>query len=154
MQERQALAQHLMPLSRHPPRGLLQTCLMRAALVGIGAAVSKKDGGATADVGTSKVKRAQVPRKNAVLVFGATGRTGQLIVKTLLASGRTVIAACRTAKAAREAWAALGVIEGEQENGKGILFTETGVDITQPRSLKPSVFAGATQVLSCCPSVA
>lgn len=115
-----------------------------AAVLGIAAVVSQQQPGGT-EAGTSKVKRANVPRKNAVLVFGATGRTGQLIVKTLLDSGRTVIAACRSPKTASKAWKALGVAEGEQARGGGILFTESGVDITDPKTLKPGIFAGATQ---------
>ena len=116
-----------------------------AALLAIGAALANRGDGGESD-GTAQVKRAQLPRKNAVLVFGATGKTGRLIVQALLAAGRTVIAACRSSSAASEAWKEIGVQEGEQSSGSGVLFTETGVDITQADTLSKAVFAGATQV--------
>jgi uncharacterized protein YbjT (DUF2867 family) len=94
------------------------------------------------------VKRAQLPRKNCVLVFGATGSTGKLVVKELLNAGRSVIAACRSNQSARAAWKELGVQPEQQTPGGGVLFAETGVDVTKPNTLKKELFAGATQVWS------
>lgn len=119
-------------------------------MLGIAAAVAfAAQSGDSEQSSTSKVKRSQLSRKNCVVVFGATGRTGRLIVKSLLDAGRSVIAACRTAKAAKEAWAEIGVSDGQQSSG-AILFTETGVDVTKPQTLKKGVFAGATQVRASC----
>jgi hypothetical protein len=113
--------------------------------VALAFAVSGTQGGNLDMPGTAKVKRKELPRKNAVVVLGATGKTGRLIVQALLAAGRTVIAACRSPKTAAGVWKELGLQEGEQPDGRGVLFTETGVDITNPRTLNKSVFAGATQ---------
>jgi NADPH:quinone reductase-like Zn-dependent oxidoreductase len=124
-----------------PPEG----AATHAVVIGIGAVVANQQGELERP-GTAKVRRKELPRKNAVLVFGATGRTGRLIVQSLVAAGRTVIAACRSPKTAVKVWTELGLQEGEQQEGGGLLFTETGVDVTQPRSLKKAVFAGATQV--------
>jgi NmrA-like family len=120
---------------------------VRAALIAIaGAAVAANRSSGDDDVGgTALTKRPQLPRKNAVLVFGATGRTGKLVVKALLDAGRCVIAASRSSQAAAKAWKELGVQNGEQKSGGGILFTETGVDITKASTLKKEIFAGATQ---------
>lgn len=79
-------------------------------------------------------------RENCVLVFGASGRTGKACVKSLLDSGRSVVAACRST-------ADLGIEAGEQENG-AILWVETGVDVTRANSIKTSIFNGVTQVCS------
>ncbi|KAF5834423.1 complex I intermediate-associated protein 30-domain-containing protein [Dunaliella salina] len=56
------------------------------------------------------------PRENAVLVIGAAGRTGRQTVQQLLRSGRTVVAALRTAdkSAAAEAMGSMGIQEGVQ----------------------------------------
>lgn len=116
-------------------------------MLAVGAALFMNQNADMDDGGTSQVKRQQLSRKNAVLVFGATGRTGKLIVKALLQAGRTVIAACRSSQAASKAWGELGVKDGKQDGSGGILFTETGVDITNPKTLKKQVFAGATQVV-------
>ena len=77
-------------------------------------------------------------RENCVLVFGASGRTGKACVKSLLDSGRSVVAACRST-------ADLGIEAGEQENG-AILWLEGGVDVTKANSIKTSIFNGVTQV--------
>lgn len=94
--------------------------------------------------------RAPPPRKNAVIVFGSTGKAGKQVVKALLAAGRTVIAATRAAKPDPEAWAELGVREGAQESGGGILFIESGVDITDAATLKKDLFRGVTQAVIAC----
>ena len=123
------------------------TVCAHAAVLAVGAAIYQSQANGDDDAGTSQVKRQQLSRKNAVLVFGATGRTGKLIVKALLDAGRTVIAASRSSQAANKAWNELGVKEGKQEQSGGTLFTETGVDITNTKTLKKEVFAGATQVV-------
>ncbi|KAG2502015.1 hypothetical protein HYH03_000510 [Edaphochlamys debaryana] len=91
------------------------------------------------------------PRENAVLVLGATGRLGRRLVKQLLASGRTVVAACRSSAKAGEVLlgsgeGAMGLKEGRQRDKRGILFIEE-VDITSPESLKrPELWKGVSQV--------
>lgn len=121
--------------------------LVHAAVLAIGAAATQGGAADDSQSATAKVQRAALRRKDAVMVFGATGRTGKLIVKELLDSGRSVIAACRSNQTAASAWNDLGVVEGEQAQGGGILFTEPSVDITNARTLKPGIFEGATQVL-------
>ena len=86
-----------------------------------------------------------IPRENAVLVFGASGRSGRQIVSKLLASGRTVVAAVRDQIKALEIFGEAGVTEGR--NAKGILFVESGVDVTDPASLTAELFAGVTSVV-------
>ena len=50
-----------------------------------------------------------IPREDAVIVFGASGRSGRQIVSKLLASGRTVVAAVRSREKALEIFAEAGV---------------------------------------------
>jgi hypothetical protein len=71
----------------------------------------------------------------------------------LVRSGRTVIAAVRSADKAAEAFEASGLKEGYQQpadNGSGgsggILITEAGVDVTNPATLTADLFKGVTQV--------
>jgi hypothetical protein len=66
----------------------------------------------------------------------------------LLRSGRTVVAAVRTADKASEVFSALELQEGRQAEGKGdgILFVQAGVDVTDESTLTPDLFAGVTQV--------
>lgn len=49
------------------------------------------------------------PRENAVLVFGARGRLGKLVVEKLLAAGRTVVAAVRDKDRAVSDFSAMGL---------------------------------------------
>lgn len=100
--------------------------------------------------GTAKVTRPPPPRKNAVIVFGSTGKAGKQVVKALLDAGRTVVAATRSTKPVSEVWAEIGLREGEQESGGGILFVEPGVDITDPGTLKKELFKGVTQAVIAC----
>ena len=58
-----------------------------------------------------------LPREDAVIVFGASGRSGRQIVSKLLASGRTVVAAVRDRTNALEIFGAQGVTEGRNGNG-------------------------------------
>lgn len=67
----------------------------------------------------------------------------------LLAQGRTVVAAARSAERAQEAFGKAGIKEGRQPDGRGILFVESGVDITSPGTLTPLIFAGVSQVVTC-----
>jgi hypothetical protein len=71
----------------------------------------------------------------------------------LVRSGRTVIAAVRSADKAAEAFGASGLVEGYQQpsnSGKGgsggILITEAGVDVTNPATLSAGLLKGVTQV--------
>jgi hypothetical protein len=63
----------------------------------------------------------------------------------LLSSGRTVVAAVRSAEKASETFGALGISEGRQAAGGGILFTQAGVDVTDEATLTAELFAGVTQ---------
>jgi uncharacterized protein YbjT (DUF2867 family) len=93
---------------------------------------------------------APLPRENAVLVFGAAGKTGRLLVNELVLQGRTVIAAVRDTDRARDAFAELGIAEGRQADpSRGLLFIEGGVDVTNPDTLSQRLFAGARQVAMC-----
>ena len=42
----------------------------------------------------------------------------------------------------------LGLSEGRQAGGSGVLFIESGIDITQPDTLSPQLFAGVSQVVT------
>lgn len=88
-----------------------------------------------------------LPRKDAVVVFGASGRTGRQIVAELLRKGRTVIAAVRDEDRTREIFSSLGCIQGRQSSGPGILFIQRGVDVTRPETLTVELFQGAQQVI-------
>jgi uncharacterized protein YbjT (DUF2867 family) len=86
------------------------------------------------------------PRADAVLVFGAGGRVGRLVVGELLAAGRTVVAAARDAGATAERLAAAGAPAGAAPNG-GALLVDGGVDITDAATLTDALFEGVTQVV-------
>ena len=110
-------------------------------VVGLAAAASGKGGASSPPTIRSVTPEGEpkvLTRENCVLVFGASGRTGKACVKSLLDSGRSVVAACRSG-------ADLGIEAGEQENG-AILWVETGVDVTRANSIKTAVFNGVTQV--------
>lgn len=124
-------------------------CGDAVAVVGVGAFVASNRTDSESG-GTSKVKRTPPPRKNAVIVFGSTGRAGKEVVKALLQAGRTVIAASRAAQPDTDMWAELGVCEGEQESGSGILFFESGVDVTDATTLRKELFQGVTQAVIAC----
>ena len=66
----------------------------------------------------------------------------------LLLAGRTVVAAARSADKASEVFTELGLQEGRQAEGKGdgVLFVQTGVDVTNGETLGAELFAGVTQV--------
>jgi hypothetical protein len=110
-------------------------------VVGLGAAAASGQGSGSGSSTGSKSAgggRKGPTRENCVLVFGASGRSGQACVKALLDSGRSVVIACRSA-------ADLGFKAGEQKSGAA-LFVETGVDVTKAESIKESLFKGVTQV--------
>lgn len=66
----------------------------------------------------------------------------------LIKSGRSVIAAVRDADRAITAFEPLGIVPGRQSKpGCGILFIQSGVDVTDPSTLGREVFQGATQVV-------
>lgn len=66
----------------------------------------------------------------------------------LLKQGRTVVAAVRDAERASAAFGKMGITEGVQEGGSGILFIDAGVNITDADTLTPELFKGVTQVVS------
>lgn len=101
-----------------------------------------------------------LPRENAVLVFGGTGKLGRRIVEKLVRSGRTVVVAARSADKATEVFTEAGLQEGYQQaadgsdssssssgGSGGILIVEAGVDVTNPETLTPQLFEGVTQVV-------
>jgi hypothetical protein len=66
----------------------------------------------------------------------------------LLKAGRTVVAAVRDEYRAAEAFAPLKISPGRQDTGSGILFLETGIDVTNDSTLAtPDLFKGVTQVI-------
>lgn len=104
------------------------------------------EGNQVANGGEWADEPASLPRENAVLVFGASGRCGKEIVAKLLKSGRTVVAAVRDSAKAMSAFKEYGISEGAQKNG-GILFVEDTVDVTKPEMLSGDLFKGVTQVV-------
>jgi uncharacterized protein YbjT (DUF2867 family) len=80
--------------------------------------------------------------QDAVLVFGSTGKLGRLVVQQLLAAGRNVVAAARSADKA-EVFAEL-----EPDSTPGKLFIRTGVDVTDASSLSDELLEGVTQIVS------
>eukprot|EP00878_Enallax_costatus_P001050 GHUV01001185.1.p1 GENE.GHUV01001185.1~~GHUV01001185.1.p1 ORF type:complete len:643 (+),score=165.16 GHUV01001185.1:143-2071(+) len=91
---------------------------------------------------------APLPRENAVLVFGASGKLGRKIVEKLVRSGRTVVAAVRSTDKASEVFESCGLKEGNSSSSGGILITAGGVDVTNPETLTAELFQGVTQVVS------
>lgn len=66
----------------------------------------------------------------------------------LLASGRTVVAGVRSAARAKDVFSGLGLEEGRQPGGRGILLIEEGVDITDADNGVPlALFRGVSQVV-------
>jgi hypothetical protein len=168
-----------------------------AVVLGVGgyavwAALQQQQPAGSAEVAAEPAEPA-IPREDAVLVFGSSGRMGRaltakvslcleglqstpprpaglvcncqtvslggpllplLLTATPLASpqlvkeGRTVVAAARNADRARGFFEKMGVTEGVQANGRGILFIDSGVDITKPETLTPELFKGVTQIIS------
>jgi hypothetical protein len=57
-----------------------------------------------------------------------------------------VVAGVRTSSKAEAVFGQLGVSEGYQQSGAGILFVEEGVDVTNPETLGADLFRGVTQV--------
>jgi len=95
-----------------------------------------------------------LPRENAVMVLGATGRVGRRVVRALLQSGRTVVAAVRSEEKALKVYEEVGVQPGKQKDGKGILFINAGVDVTRQETLdRADLWSGVTQVVSLLGSV-
>ena len=108
--------------------------------------MQQQEGGASPQTQASNA--AALPRENAVLVFGASGRTGRQVVAQLLAAGRTVVAAVRDETRAKEAFEPLGIKVGRQQDGRGgILFLQPSVDVTNASTLTSDVFQGAQQVV-------
>lgn len=118
-----------------------------AALGMIAAVVGGKKGGEDAAglVDPATIRLYQ-PR-DAVVVFGASGRTGSMLVKSLLAEGRDVIAAVRdSARAKQMLVVEMGLSEGKK-GARGGFVIRGGVDVTNPETLTEELFQGATQVV-------
>ena len=65
----------------------------------------------------------------------------------LLKAGRTVVAAVRDETRAQEAFAPLGISSGRQQSTSGILFLQTGIDVTDESTLESDLFKGVTQII-------
>ena len=59
-----------------------------------------------------------------------------------------MVAAARDADRTRKAFEKLGISEGVQASGSGILFIDSGTDITKSETLTAELFRGVTQVVS------
>lgn len=147
------VARPLSSLSSSPPLSrqalIAGGAVVMAALGGIIWGVTTQGGaaGAGEPAAAAAPAAAPLPRDNAVLVFGASGRMGREIVAELLQAGRTVVAAARSEDKARAALEeGLGLRPGRQPGG-GILFVEAGVDVTDPGTLTQALFRGVTQVV-------
>ena len=80
----------------------------------------------------------EVSVEDAVLVLGATGRTGRLVVQTLLKSGRAVVCAERRPGSCAELL-----------DGMSGYIVRSGVDVCDASTLGPSLFVGVSQVVMC-----
>ena len=67
----------------------------------------------------------------------------------LLKGGRTVVAAVRTEEKAEKAFGQQGLLAGRQPEGAGLLFVESGVDVTNLDTLGEALFKGVQQVVVC-----
>ncbi|GMH41098.1 hypothetical protein BSKO_09008 [Bryopsis sp. KO-2023] len=90
-----------------------------------------------------------IARKNATLVFGASGRVGRLVVKELVDSEGVVVAAARSAEKTLAALAEVGVSDGVQGKSKGALIVQEGVDLVDENALTEDLFAGVERVIVC-----
>jgi len=91
-----------------------------------------------------------LPRENATLVLGASGRVGRRVVQRLIKGGHTVVAASTSAEATEKLLTGdgMGLQAGRQTEGDGILFFETA-DMRSVDSLsKPQLWKGVTQVIN------
>ena len=83
-------------------------------------------------------------------VFGASGKTGRLVVKSLVEQGKTVVAAVRNKDRAQKVFQEIGLNEGRQKSkSSGILFIDGGIDVTNGDTLTEGLFAGVQQVVMC-----
>jgi hypothetical protein len=60
-----------------------------------------------------------------------------------------VVAGVRTSTKAQAVFTDLGLQEGYQQAGQGILFVQEGVDVTRPETLDAKLFEGVSQVVTC-----
>ncbi|KAA6425478.1 MAG: hypothetical protein FRX49_04376 [Trebouxia sp. A1-2] len=82
-------------------------------------------------------------RKDAVLVFGASGRLGKQVVAELVGAGRHVVATSHKADKLEQAFA------GETAEGPGHLYFENCVDITDSAALmSKELWQGISQVVT------
>lgn len=79
------------------------------------------------------------PPEGAVLVFGASGKTGRVLVGELLSSGRTVVAALRDESKS-------STLKEASAGAEDRLFTRAGIDITDSSTLTPDLLEGVVQI--------
>lgn len=60
-----------------------------------------------------------------------------------------MVAGARSSTKAQAVFSDLGLQEGYQQSGNGILFVQEGVDVTRPETLDAALFEGVTQVVTC-----
>lgn len=143
------------PLSHQPPLLPSNPPVVAGLSAVVASALTGGDGSPSSSPSSAGATQAAPTRpavKNAVLVFGASGKTGRAVVASLLASGRDVVAAVRDEARAKDALATVGVAaEGVQPGGGGTLAIVSGVDVTTPSTLdpasNPSLWAGVTQAV-------
>ncbi|KAL3135711.1 hypothetical protein ABBQ38_006182 [Trebouxia sp. C0009 RCD-2024] len=92
---------------------------------------------------TQAAQAAPQPRRNAVLVFGATGRLGTEIVSQLIGAGRDVVATSHTADKLEKR------LDSKSMKGEGRLHLESGVDITDRSAvMQAELWKGVSQVVT------
>lgn len=102
----------------------------------------------TPEVSPTSTPEPPIPRKDAVLVLGASGRVGRQLVLQLVQSGRTVIACVRSSEKASLLFEQLGLKQGYQspENKGGVLVVEGGLDVCAEGGLPARIWEGVSQV--------
>lgn len=114
-----------------------------AALWGLSQASSMAEG-SQPGLEVQSVQSSQAPsRKDAVLVFGASGRLGKQVVAELVEAGRHVVATSHKADKLEQAFA------GKTAKGPGHLYFENSVDITDSAALmSKELWQGISQVVT------
>jgi len=116
------------------------------AAAGMAFGFSQSAGGGAVESKSGAPAEDSIAPENAVLVFGAKGKTGRLVVQQLLDSGRTVVAAVRSAEMATKVFSELGLKGGPQPSG-GALILRGAVDVTDAATITPELFNGISQVV-------
>mmetsp|Transcript_26186 Transcript_26186/g.83691 ORF Transcript_26186/g.83691 Transcript_26186/m.83691 type:complete len:633 (+) Transcript_26186:205-2103(+) len=134
-----------------PP--LAQAAAVALPTLGAGILLYLSNSGAAsaAAAGGEGASAAPAPEpEDAVLVVGATGRTGREAVRALRAQGRWVVAACRDASKARGVLVEeMGLPEGaDADASRGGLKIAGGVDVSDETTLSEELFLGVSQVVT------